>query len=429
MRTIRHEAVAYPEVKAGLTQKTEEHYKDYLRTSTLLQRFWLDHFTVSEMLVLTFIVGRTLAFRKRAEAVAFRHFLEGVKQGEGRACAGCGLTENTIRKTIKRLQEREIVLIHTFHRGNVEHLWRIYELNLPVLANLSEQSMARSVRNSGEARPLPTDGTHPSQPLGGYKYMNKNKGTSTNVEVSAGLLPKPKKARAGKIADVCNTFADPADLVEHLASQAKARRATRTSTASSLPTKRWSTLDLQAILDKARERAAAAGYATPRVIVTARPLPTLHKRMLAAQVADPLAFFTWALQHWGTVASANRRSKARQAKETRAVSEAMSMAPNFNDLAYRFPYIAAFYNDREQAEVEERKQVKQKEEKTERVTQASKASLDLRREAARELDLLREEARRKETETTARRIRRRPSRALDDDDQRPVFVEPVWGGE
>src|SRR5690606_25798598 len=178
--------------------------------------------------------------------------------------------------------------------------------------------------------------------------------------VSAGLLPTPKRPRARKVADDCNQFADPADLVKHIATKAQERRAERVSRASTTPTKRWTTNEVQALLDKARERAEDAGYTTPRVVVTARALPTLHKRMLAAQTADPLAFFTWSWQHWGTIASANRRSKARQARETRTSSEAMSMAPNFNDLAYRLPYIVAFYNDREQAVKEERRHAEEK---------------------------------------------------------------------
>lgn len=427
MQTIRHEAVAYLETKARLTEKCEEHHKEYLRVSAMLQRYWLDHFTVSEMLVLTFIVGRTLAFRKKAEAVAFRHFLEGVKQGEGRACAGCGLTENTVRKTIKQLQEREIILIHTFHRGKVESLWRIYELNLSVLASLSEQSMPRNLRKTVAGDPLPTGGTHPSQPLGGYNYKKNNKGTSTSVEVSADLLPTPKKGRKAPVANCSET---PQQVIARIKAEAERKREARLQRASTTPAKRWQSSEVQALLDKARERAQEAGYTTPRVIVTARPLPTLHKRMLAAEVADPLAFFTWTLQNWGTIASANRRSKARQAKETRTTTEAMSMAPNFNDLSYRFPYIVAFYNDREQTSVEERRQVQQQEQKVAQVRQSSQAALELRKKLAREQDLKREEERRAESEAVTRRMRRRPKvRTDDDEDERPVFVEPVWSGK
>lgn len=242
-------------------------------------------------------------------------------------------------------------------------------------------------------------------------------------------MPTPKKARAKKIADDCNKFSNPADLVKHIAAKTQERRAERVARSGSTPTKRWSIHEAQALLDKARERAEGAGYTTPRVVVTARALPTLHKRMLAAEVADPLAFFTWTLQHWGTIASANRRSKARQAKETRTVSDAMSMAPNFNDLSYRFPYILAFYNDREQTAIEERRHEEQNQQRVETTRKATETALEARRALARKKDLAREEERQKTEATLVRRLRSRPSRQTEDNDDLPEYVEPVWEGK
>ena len=432
MLVVKHEQKQYKELKGELTKPEEDHFSTFVHVSSAIHRYWSDVFSVSELQVLMFIVGRTLSFSKRAETIAFRHFLEGVEQGGRMVCAPCGLKEKAVRAALKTLVGRGYVRIHAFFQGNVESLWRIYEVNSAKLLELSSMSLGKSSAQTGKkqaTRPLLSKGTPPSSQRGPISNI-KESSTSTNVEVSAARLPTPKRARAKTIADECNQFENPADLVKHLAAQAQERRANRSNRASAMPTKRWSSLDLQALLDKARERAEAAGYSTPRVVVTARPLPTLHKRMLAAEIADPLAFFTWTLQHWGTIASANRRSKARQAKETRAASEAMSMAPNFNDLSYRFPYIVAFYNDREQAVVEDRRQVQQQEQKVEKSRKATEVAINARREAARELDLKREEERRKESETAARRLRRRPkARVEDDSEERPVFVEPVWSGK
>lgn len=431
MQVLKHEQREYRELKGRLTKPDKEHFTTFTYVSAAIHRYWSDVFTASELQVLMFIVGRTLSFSKKAETIAFRHFLEGVEQDGRPVCASCGLKEKAVRAALKSLVTRGYVHIHAFFEGNVESLWRIYEVDLDKLLELSSMALDKSSTQNSKnraRRPLLSKGTPPYSQRGPISNI-KESSTSTSVEVSAGLLPTPKKARAGKIADECNQFENPADLVKHLANKAQERRTARSTRASAMPTKRWSTLDLQALLDKARERAEAAGYSTPRVIVTARPLPTLHKRMLAAEINDPLAFFTWTLQHWGTIASANRRSKARQAKETRTASEAMSMAPNFNDLSYRFPYIVAFYNDREQTAVNERRQVQQKEQKVERVRQSSEEAIAARRKLARELDLKREEERRKESETTTRRLRSRSKARVSADEERPVFVEPVWSGK
>lgn len=427
MQVVRHLQQQYKELRAALTEKDEQHFTSFIHVSSVMHRYWSKEFSASEMQVLMFVIGRTLTFKKRAETIAFRHFLEGLEQGGEEVCGPCGLKEKAIRAALKSLAGRGYLRIHAFFQGNVESLWRIYEVDVDRILEISPMKSSRNQRESGTNYPLLPKGTPPYSQRGPIS-SNKESSTSTSVEVSAGLLPTPKRPRARKVADDCNQFADPADLVKHIATKAQERRAERVSRASTTPTKRWTTNEVQALLDKARERAEDAGYTTPRVVVTARALPTLHKRMLAAQIADPLAFFTWSLQHWGTIASANRRSKARQARETRTSSEAMSMAPNFNDLAYRLPYIVAFYNDREQAVKEERRHAEEKHAKVEDTRKATETVLKARKELVHRLDVEREEERRKSEAALSRRLRTRTRRTVDDlDEEKPRYVEPVWG--
>lgn len=79
---------------------------DYLSFENQIEREWSGKLTGNEYLVVRFIFDRTIRWNKRSEFIYSRHFLEGVysKSGDMIRC-GLQLTENTLRKCIKRLKE------------------------------------------------------------------------------------------------------------------------------------------------------------------------------------------------------------------------------------------------------------------------------------------------------------------------------------
>lgn len=130
MNEVRHPAQQYKELRAVLTEKGDQHFTSFIRVSSALHRYWSKELKANELQVLMFIVGRTLSYKKRAETIAFRHFTEGVTQFGKEVCAPCGLGTSTVRAALKSLAERGFIQIHAFFQGNVESLWRIYEVNV-----------------------------------------------------------------------------------------------------------------------------------------------------------------------------------------------------------------------------------------------------------------------------------------------------------
>ena len=60
MAIMEHETRAYESVKRALVAKEDSFFDDYVVCSSVLDKFWSSFLTYSELLVLRFIVGRTL---------------------------------------------------------------------------------------------------------------------------------------------------------------------------------------------------------------------------------------------------------------------------------------------------------------------------------------------------------------------------------
>lgn len=440
MAIMEHETRAYESVKRALVAKEDSFFDDYVVCSSVLDKFWSSFLTYSELLVLRFIVGRTLLYRKRAESIGVSQFISGVAGREsGMVCHGVSLSENTVRRAIRALHEKGYVTIHCFKEGNVECHARVYEVNTQrIVAERNVEEITKLLNRPRKvgAEPLPIEQGHPSPHLGGLTLLGKpNRYTSTNVEVSAataptkesGFLRTPRKPRK-PIATDCKPEATPQELLDAITTRYRDNRESRSAAAKKpSATKKWTTQTLQALLDKAREAALEQGYTVPRVVVVAKNLNVLWKRMVDSGIDDALDFFTWTLCNWSTVASANKRAAVNRVKQTSKAVTPMGMAPNFNDLAFRCPYILAFYNDRQYAEAEEERVEEQKRTRLRRATSASQEAAAQRRELIAERDRAREEQIRKEEEATVRAVRRSRSRpaAVDfaDDEEIPVFKE------
>lgn len=430
MAVIPHPVMTYAAVRKELTRKDDIHFADYIKLSVHLSRFSSEILTAAELQIVLFIMGRSLVWKKKAENIAFRHFLEGVFNGDIMVSAPCGLSKNTIRAAIQSLNDKGFLDQHAFIDKRHEEKWRFYELNVAkILSNRGDLTASEEFSTSPE--PLPEIGRPPSQKL--VDINNSNINNLSSYEDSASESPTSKRvvrhresSMAKRIEVDCNT--DPRDLVKQIAGRAQATRSTRVSkNAGLVPKNKWTVVDLQALLDTAREEVESDGYRVPRLVVVAKNIGVLHRRMKEAGLQEVVPFFIWTLRNWGTVASANQRAKARQAKDTQASQSAMSLAPNFNDLAYRFPYILTLYNDREQIKENEQREARQQQAKVEQHRKQSEVAIQTRKEQARLKDLEREQQRSKDEQDIQRRVRRSPRPLANDDLVIPEYKERKWG--
>lgn len=442
---------AHGAVCKTLTKKDDMYFLAYVEVMSVLGKFWEERFTSTEFLVLNFLVNRTLLFRKKAEVVTRKHFVDGVESGVGVTCRGVGVSENSLMKALSSLCDQDYIHIHCFKTRQIESTPRLYELNYDALVagyDLGEvQNMLKRSRKSSKVQYENDDFYSENTPpnfeggggsnLGGITELLHSSISSSNEEESA--APQPRKSpalRVGKnhkapttVAVDCteptNTSGTARERLKEMKDVSTTKRTTRLSRVRTLPERRWEIGDLQALLDEARVR---AGVSIPRVMVTSRGAGVLHKRMKEAEVKEPLEFFTWALKNWATVANANRRAKAKQLKDTKASNSEMAMIPNFNDLAYRFPYILVFFNDRKFTEVQAEEQKQEESKVFEETVERQRVAIERRRQSVRESDLRRrEEDRRQEQEDRERMRRPRPVVDLDDDEPIPEYKEREWG--
>lgn len=436
-------------IAKSLTQKDDQHFLVYVEVLAVLGKFWPERFTSTEYLVLSFIIHRTLIFRKRAETISRKHFMQGISNGRGVTCSGVGVSETALKVALKRLCDDDYIHIHAFQAGHIESTPRIYELNHEaILAGYDTGEVQNMLKRSRkETREAPENGdfyaedTPPKSRGGGGRILggitellHSSNTSSLKEEESATDAPRKGAAlrtsrKAPKEGEInCTTDAPIAgDARERIAQMQKAStqaRSVRLSAVRELPARRWDIKDLQTLLDEARVR---SGVSVPRIMATAKGAGVLFKRMKDSEIKDPLDFFTWTLKNWVTVANANRRAKAKQMKDTKAVNSEMSMIPNFAEIAYRFPYILVFYNDRHYTEVQQAEAKQVRETTTAKTVEGHNAAIERRRNATREQDLRRrEEDQQAEADFVARKRTKPAAVEIDDDEPVAQFREREW---
>jgi hypothetical protein len=445
-----HAHVALSALRQSLTQKDDLYFVAWVKVNSVLGKFWPERFSASEYLVLLFIVSRTLMFRKKAEVITKKHFAEGVTSSRSVTCSGCGVGETALKKALKRLCDEDFLHVHSFKEGNTETVPRIYELNFVKILDGYDTDEVHNMLKRGKSAVQNDAKEDEDDPfLGGLHVRGeggRNRGYITEVlHTSNKALITNKSAeaetggeavlRVGKRrrtdATDCTDKPKPIsgnarERLAQMQAMAAGNRAKRLHSVRGLPERRWDIKDLQALLDEARTQ---CGLSVPRVMATAKGAGVLFKRMKAAEINDSLEFFTWAFTHWSTVANANRRSKARQLKDTKTVNSEMSLIPNFAELAYRFPYILAFFNDRKFAEVQEEEKVERRVRADDRRHEEQQVAIERRRQLTREEDLRKRDAE-QEQQTRFVERRRRPRPVVDDDEEDPVpqFREREWRG-
>lgn len=433
-----------------LTQKDDIHFVSWIEVNSVLGKFWSEQFSSSEYLVLLFVINRTLLFRKKAEMITGNQFANGITSGAGVTCAGAGVARNTLKAVLNALCERDYLHVHCFKEGLVEATPRIYEVNCQkILEGYDLEETQNMLKRSRRAMAEAQENSDFDPDLGGSDFGRgggSNLGHITELlhssnssslkeedpsreEQSKGHSLRVGKRRLKPSAIDCTEKpttipATAQAALERMKSTSNAKKATRLQAAHSLPDRRWEIRDLQAALDEARDQ---CGVSVPRVMATTKGAGVLFKRMKEAEVKDALEFFIWTLRNWGRVANANRRSKAKQLKEQKKVGTEMSLIPNFQDLAYRCPYIMAFFNERHYTERQEVEQKASKDSAEKRVLDEQNTAIERRRAYVREQDIRqREQDREAEQRFTERR--RRPRIEDQDEEALPEFKPRQWKG-
>lgn len=391
---------------------------------------------MSEFATLSFILGRTLMFRKRAEKISRTHFLEGVIDSEGnRICAGVGVTYNTLRTALDGLVSKGFIEVHAFVQGRTELIPRVYEVKTDqIIEGKSLAGVQKWIKPEQKVEQKQQFTDHENAENRGSKicytpYQNlphlkdilrisNNHKESSIEDYRQPAVPGDKGGE--EMHPSANGCTKARQVAEAILSKSKARKAVRASN-TSVPARKWNTLTLQALLDAARDR---VGPTAPRIVVTAKGAGVLHQRMQAAGVGDVVDCFAWAIANWATISSAQRRSVARS--ESKRSSE-MHKAPNFQDLCYKFPYIHKFYQDRKFTDAQAQAEQTVQAEQVATARQRDAEGRQLRKAAARNADMERERQRNADDQAFQQRRRERYRNPVADDDI-PEYQAPVWGG-
>lgn len=434
-------------VIANLTSLDDEHMSDFVLCSVALAKQGSGVLSTSAMCVMMFILGRTLAFRKKAEVITAQHFEKGVVDKDGVSISsGCGVSASTTRRAIKELSEAGFIRIHTFSDGKKEQHARAYEVLTDKIKAIADLESAKKwvKRRSLSGQNYAKEGVKftPSLPENGEKvpflgcqnyhtklYNDKSLyiGILSNDNISQPaaatqeeeMIPTPRKGRTpSKIAIDCKVRAK--DIPAIVSAKHSTATSSRAEASRKVTTRKWTTQELQALLDKARANVQEAGVQVNRIVVVSKNIGVFHKRMLASEIPDALEFLEWVFRNWGKVANANKRAKARQTKINQRTESVMALTPNFNDLAFRLPFIIALYNDSKAVDEIEQQDKQEQRQQEERKIATRQQVIESRRKAAEERD--RAEA------VKAKRVTKRVTRKVARDIHEEDFDEelPEW---
>lgn len=335
---------------------------------------WLPHLHAAEVVILLWLMSRTVLVGRSADRIPYREFVEGVKTDEGVSIGGLPLSLVTIKKHLKTLIAADFLTVYKSGNGvdEAEKEPRMFEINVKKMLNdpaLEERNSRLLLDIEGRIELEKTKKrvgrgartcTPPPQKLGGPSYINyidssnRERLGEPNQLQSAGsaaprvaeeniyMLPVPKRARPKQ------TYSDSVSEVigkataQHLQLQ-KERVAAAASGELSPKT-------LQALINQ-----AMTDYhpSLPKTAVTAKTFSVFRRRFNEAQIADVKGFIDYCIREWSLLASQNRAAFLRSTSK-RAQGTPLPSAPTFASLAYRLPYFIAAYANRKAAQPREK---------------------------------------------------------------------------
>jgi hypothetical protein len=315
--------------------------------------------------ILLFLINRTLYYRKAAEQIWTKQWLEGIVDKHGnRVCSGIGMSDNTYRKHLNELIESDFV--HAYRvvdDSGAEFVGRLYEINftklvastvtqgskMPLLATPKRLKDAENGSERGS-----NAGDTPLPKLGIQNSINKRL-TKVNLAADA---PRSGKAVAGTeeivttprlhgpknrrraADDQSPAYEDPPEptareLVAALKAKSDRARADRLASAASKQPWQLTKQELQAMIDKGMKLYHPSA---PRMVVTYREYGYMRKYLKQSAPKDFSAFLDWTLRMWSNIAVQHRRAVTRNQDRMLKDEQLIGASPSFSSLAYKLPY-------------------------------------------------------------------------------------------
>ena len=385
-----------PEFKRVTVEKgavQEVNYAKFSVVAGTISQYWLSKMEPQKVMILTWVLARTLFYKKEAVRIWKDQFINGIERrdGSGMVCEGCGLTRNTVAKHLRQLVEEDFIHAYRSVRNGVESEARLFEINVnkliePIEQNGGETMLAKPKvpREPRSKSPIlgstkRREGGTPSG--GGHNICINNRLDKSNLsplrsEVGTRVLAIPKKGRA---APSYATEERVEDVVRAVAHRHEQVRSVRASAAQNKAPWLLSKEEMQAVIDKA----TYAYYPDePRMVVTNKEYGFLKKRLKESAPKSFTEFIDWVIRYWHSIAKQNRNAAMRRGLNgTEDKSTPLDMSPSFSQLVYRLPYFLKAYSNflaERRSDANDEAEAKQRKRLEARAAEAEKQAAELR---------------------------------------------------
>lgn len=339
---VRDKNRTYPEEYAGLHMAvTESLYSRHLGT-----------LKTSEVYFLGYLANRTTRYGKLAQDIAtptFNKALYSEKTGE-QIAAPIGLARSTREIVIKSLEEKGFINVYRCS-NTLAFLAPLYEIRCETILGFPVYDQEKNV-------PIPFPKTRKAAEDARARYEREEKileeglpeigrmcdRKSDTIKHRALSTEKATSLSTARVARV-ESGLTAKQLVEKDICNRVQSRATRVAASAAKPAHQITKLEMQALLDNGRERYQQTG--TPRALVTNKALSKLRARLKANPPDDFKQFLLHTMATWAGFVAQYDRIAAKRAKggDPSALAHPFARHFNFEDLAYRYPYLLKVYQN------------------------------------------------------------------------------------
>lgn len=336
---------------------------------------WMSELDPGAIVVLLWIINRTILHGKAADRITLREFLEGINDSAVMQSGPIRMSRGTLIKHIQTLVDEDFLQVYRVGGPNAgfadARLFaidckKILEVDgLEGLATTAVPRIAEAVKRESEAKTRAKAVKKLNQGVQNLDGVALKNIYINNIDscISSGLaianlyppvcdtaeptlmqvgntmaqLPEPKRARTPIRATQNQTIAE---VLAFTNKGHQERQLSRAAAAVAKPAE-MTMLSLQALLDKTMK---ATRPDFPRMIVTGKAFSVFRKRIAQAQIKDLKDFLVYVIGSWSMHAARNQKAALRNSGRSLDKSyEALPTAPDFQSLAFRLPYFVKIY--------------------------------------------------------------------------------------
>ena len=316
--------------------------KEALRTYQAIFTFWNKELGADKISILGFVINRTLRYGKYAEKIPFSAFMEGVQTEEhGMLCAPVGVSHNTFRRILRELINDHF-LFELFPKrtpGKKDVAVRYFEINFKKIQHrqYNEQGEIMVLLRTPKAQKIGKVLPNLVVPKMGVQSISNVHTYVCNSIPKGMLLADSAAIEAGS-----ETMDSVKEVIARMNAARDAKQAKQLAIAKTKPASGLKKIDVQTMLDKSRKEFSSS---TPRIYVTDKAFGVFKKRLADSAPASLPEFFDWLIVHWQIIAQQNLKARSRKLRTGDVDQSApIGLSPDFDTLAYRFPYFLKCYN-------------------------------------------------------------------------------------